>query len=200
MLEYFECYDCACYVSLNQGIISALWTGILHTTQHGMLQNLSPFFVPCHSSDGSSTAPTIIGQYLCQTEGQGLQFSEIKLSTKQKITLPHGLLSFSHQLNNYHLLLQLIFSEHSPLYCHFENIIVHLSKYEAEYDDRFLTNPEFFAQLLSLLDHRVQSFLENCSNTPDVSKIDFTILGFDSILHNITDGTFIASPLHAFAL
>jgi hypothetical protein len=167
MLEYFECYDCACYVSLNQGIISALWIGILHTTQHGMLQNLSPFFVPCHSSDGSSTAPNIIGQHLCQTEGQGLQFSENKLATKQKITLPHGLLSFSHQLNNHHLLLQLIFGEYSLLYCHFETNI----------DDRFLANPEFFAELMSLLDHRVQSFLENCSSTPDVSKIDFTILG-----------------------
>ena len=192
VLEYFEAHNRSRYVALNQGMISALWTGVIRASSHGTPQNLSPFFVPRRSAEGQLT-PNLIGQHLRQTEGQGLDFSEIKLATKQKISLPTDLLSFTHQVKNFHLLLKLIFGDQSILYLRIQTVVDHVQRFEAEYDDRFQANHEFFAEVLSLIDRRVQSFLENCSNCSDVGQIDFTLLGFDSILRSITDGTFVAS-------
>ena len=192
VLEYFESNERSRYVAINQGMVSALWTGVLRSNSHGTPQNLSPFFVPRRSADGQ-TAPNLIGQHLRQTEGQGLDFSEIKLATKQKISLPTDLLSFTHQMKNFHLLLRFLFGENSILYLRIQTVVDHIQRFEAEYDDRFQSNHEFFAEILSIIDRRVQSFLENCSNTSDVSRVDFTVLGFDTILRSITDGTFVAT-------
>jgi hypothetical protein len=193
LLEYFEANERSRYVSINHGLTTALWAGVIRAPRVGSPENLSPFFLPRRNTSDTSGLPNLIGQHMKQIEGQGLDLSEIKLATKQKICLPIDVHDFLHQLLNYHLLLKFLFGEKALLYLRFQKVVSHISRHEAEYEDLHKAQPELFAALLSLFDRRIQAFLEDCSKIHDVSKIDVSVLGFDSVLRDIEDGTFHAS-------
>lgn len=193
LIEYFEANHRSRNVCINQGMTSALWSGVIGAHKIGSPKNLSPFFVPRRSaSGGTSSTPNLICQHLKQIEGQGLDSTEIKLATKQKISISNDFHDFHHQLCNFLLLLKFIFGENSILFLRVEAIVNHVSSYESEYEERQGASMDFYAEFLSLFDRRVQTFLEFCSNTTDVAKIDFSILSFDSILRGVLDGTFKA--------
>jgi len=58
----------------------------------------------------------LIAQSLKTTEGHGLDTSEIKLATKQKISIPSTYHELLTQMENFQLLLEFIFGATSILY------------------------------------------------------------------------------------
>jgi hypothetical protein len=76
---------------------SAVYAGIIRAQTPGNPENLSIFFTPKKSaSTAANISQHLIAQSLKSTEGQGLDTSEIKLATKQKISIPanyHDLLA-----------------------------------------------------------------------------------------------------------
>mmetsp|Transcript_28096 Transcript_28096/g.40224 ORF Transcript_28096/g.40224 Transcript_28096/m.40224 type:complete len:90 (-) Transcript_28096:707-976(-) len=86
---------------------SALYAGFIRAPTPGIPENLSIYFIPKRStSTSTNVSHHLINQALEVTEGSGLGITELKLATKQKITVPSSLLDFIHQMENFKLLLQ----------------------------------------------------------------------------------------------
>lgn len=93
-------------------------------------------------------------------------------------------------MQNFQLLLELIFGNQSILYKQFSTVIDHIKSYEHEYEERILTHQWFIAKFISYIDRRIKLFLESCSRAPEVSKINFALINFDTLIQSIIDGTF----------
>ena len=59
----------------------------------------------------------------------------------------------------------------------------------AQYED-WILKPSFIPMFLSLINHWIQHFLESCSIATSVSGVDYSLLSFDQILHDVLNGSF----------
>jgi len=191
LLTYFESKGRARAANPSQGMSSALYTGIIRAPTPGVPENLSIFFIPKKSSSNfNNLSQSLIAQSLKSTEGQGLDTSEIKLATKQKISIPVSYHDFLTQMENFQLLLTFIFGDTSLLYSQFATITTHIKAYEHEYEERIQNHQWFLAKVISYVDRRIQLFLESCSTAASVPAIKFHLVNFDTLLQSIIDGTF----------
>jgi hypothetical protein len=170
---------------------SALYTGIIHAPTPGNPKNLSIFFIPKKlATTMANISQHLITQSLKSTEGQGLDTSEIKLATKQKISIPANYHDLLAQTENFLLLLEFLFGNTSILFLQFQKVATQLKNYEHEYDDRIQSQQRFIAKLLSFINHRIQLFPESCSTAPTAPNISFHHIIFDTLLQSMIDGTF----------
>ena len=194
LLTYFETQGRARLAFPSQGMSSALYAGIVRAPTPGVPENLSIFFIPKKSftTSTTNTSQHLIAQTLKSTEGQGLDTSEIKLATKQKIAIPPSYHDFLAQMENFHLLLGFIFGTNSVLYRQYSTVVSHIKTYEHEYEEciQQTSQPWFIPKFISFVDRRIQLFLESCSTAPSVNKINFALINFDTMLQSIIDGTF----------
>jgi len=191
LLTYFETKGRSRSANISQGMSSALYTGIIRAPTPGMPENLSIFFTPKKtSSTPTNLSQTLITQSLKSTEGQGLDTSEIKLATKQRISIPANYHDLLTQLENFKLLLAFIFGESSIIFLQFFTVTSHVKSYEHEYEERIQNHQWFLSKFISYLDRRIQLFLESCSTAATVTQINYSLLNFDNLLQSIIDGTF----------
>ena len=121
-----------------------------------------------------------------------------KVASTQKVNIPTTHRDLLHQISNFQLVLRFIFGESSIIHLRFASITQHITRYELEYEDIISQQPLFPATLLSLIDRRIQLFLESCSTSLAMSAIDYSLLGFDQTLRDILDGSFhsaLPSPM-----
>ena len=191
LLNFFESKGRARVAAPSQGMSSALYSGIIRAPTPGVPENLSLFFIPKKSpTQVTNISQHLIAQSLKSTEGSGLDTSEIKLATKQKIAIPTSYHEFLTQLENFQLLLEFIFGKTSLLYKQFFTVTTHVRQFEHEYEERINSHQWFIAKILSFVDRRIQLFLESCSTADSVDKINFTLINFDSLTQSVIDGTF----------
>jgi len=115
---------------------SAMYSGILCAPTPGLSENLSIFFIPKKlPTQVTNMSQHLIAQSLKSTEGQDLDTSEIKLATKQKISIPSTYHEFLTQTENFQLLLEFIFRDTSILYKQFSTVTVHVHSYEHKYEE-----------------------------------------------------------------
>ena len=191
LLNFFESRGRARVAAPSQGMSSAIYAGILRAPTPGVPENLSIFFIPKKSpATKSNLSQHLIAQSLKSTEGQGLDTSEIKLATKQKISIPSTYHDLQTQMENFQLLLEFIFGASSILYKQFSLVVTHLRSFEHEYEERIQTHQRFIAKFISFVDRRIQLYLESCATASSVDKIAVSLINFDTITQSIVDGTF----------
>jgi len=191
LLNFFESRGKARVAAPSQGISSALYSGIIRAPVPGVPENLSIFFIPKKStSTTSNLSQHLIAQSLKSTEGQGLDTSEIKLATKQKISIPSTYHDFQTQMENFQLLLEFIFAPQSILHKQFSSVVSHIRSFEHEYEERIQSHQWFLAKFISFVDRRLQLYLESCATAPSVERITVSLINFDTIMQSIVDGTF----------
>jgi len=121
-----------------------------------------------------------------------------KTVSSPKIAIPTNHRDLLHQVSNFQLVLRFIFGEQSILHLRFSSITQHITRYELEYEDIIAQQSDFTAKFLSLIDRRIQLFLESCSTSLGMPNIDYSLLGFDQTLRDILDGSFhtvLPSPM-----
>ena len=186
-LDYLEStltQDLGCCVSIETGLVTALYSGHFLRDREDSPSNFSFFMTPKKMPlSANKLKPTMILQ-LKASQGKGWSETDLKEALKQGIVTPHDIHTLAHQLKNFWGLSAFFFGKDSILAKAIEPMLQQLSLHTLTFEASQLRDKMFATKLGYAIDTRVFRWLQLCQNNKDRNLVNDSLLNFRSYLRS----------------
>ena len=183
--------DLNCCVSIETGLVTALYSGHFIRDRDDSPSNFSFFMTPKKQPLSSDRfKPTMILQ-LKASQGKGWSETDLKEAIKQGIETPTDIHSFGHQLKNFWGLSSFFFGENSILSKALEPLLATISNHTLTFEAAQLRDKNFATKLGYAIDTRVFRWLQQCRTQHSRTQINDSLLQFDQLIDQVLTDSFI---------
>ena len=183
--------DFNCCVSIESGLVTALYSGHFLRNREDSPSNFSFFLTPKKQPlSAGHFQPTMILQ-LKTTQGKGWSEMDMKETLKQGIVTPDSINSFTHQLRNLWALSAFFFGPNSILSQRLTLMMSILAKYTLTFEGAQIRDNSFATKLGYAIDTRVFRWLDQCSANDDRHSVNDNLLSFNTLVDQVLTDSFI---------
>ena len=184
-------HDFECCVSIDTGLVTALYSGHFLREREDSPSNFSFFLTPKKQALSSDNfKPTMILQ-LKASQGKGWSETDLKEALKQGIVTPSTVHSFTHQLRNFWGLSAFFFGKRSVLSESLSPLMSKINDHLITFEAAQLRDPNFTTKLGYAIDTRVFRWLQQCQTQRDRRRVNGNLLGFEPIFDNVLTDSFV---------
>ena len=171
--------------TVNQPLVSALYTGNVNWDRLEFPSNLSIFFcadAPLGASSSyQSKALSLVDK---------IDHSDIAKLIKQKIMLPAGVFEAIMMLKNYLSLTELLFNENSRLPLMIESWVEHILGNMRVYQFAHDADTNFMSSVIFRIDKAASIFIRSCQEAEETSDINTIVLDMHNVQNSIVEQHF----------
>ena len=180
-----------CCVSIESGLVTALYSGHFQRDREDSPGNFSFFLTPKKTPLSSSQFKPMMILQLKTSQGKGWSEMDMKEALKQGIVTPTDMNVFAHQLRNFWGLAAFFFGTDSVLPKRLIPLMAQISKHTITFEGCQIRDNQFATKLGYAIDTRVFRWIQQCASTGDREMVDDSLLAFDSIIQQIMTDSFI---------
>ena len=180
-----------CCVTIESGLVTALYSGHFQRDREDSPGNFSFFLTPKKTPLSSSQFKPMMILQLKTSQGKGWSEMDMKEALRQGIVTPPDINVFSHQLRNFWALSTFFFGNDSLLPKKLIPLMAQIAKHTITFEGCQIRDNQFATKLGYAIDTRVFRWLQQCATTEDRESIDDSLLSFDSIIQQVLTDSFI---------
>ena len=183
--------DLGCCVSIDTGLVTALYSGHFLRDREDSPSNFSFFMIPKKLPlSANKSKPTMILQ-LKASQGKGWSETDLKDALKQGIVTPADIHSFGHQMKNFWGLSTFFFGKDSLLSQALEPLLHDISVHTLTFEAAQLRDKLFATKLGYAIDTRVFRWLQLCRNSKDRNQVNDSLLNFSFLFNQVLTDSFL---------